>query len=160
MNAGLRGKCDRKNMGVTDLRDVRLGTRVTICRAPTDGVGSQYSARMLMFLWACRRNLVFMNQPMPFVKSHGINQTHAAAIDSYFNLTDENHTVHCDRHCKTCDRDVSMYHQLSANKLHDSCQSFLDSRVICGISKNSIIVKMQVNCTKQYKDCITLNLRS
>ena len=46
------------------------------------------------------------------------------------------------------------------NKLHDSCQSFLDSRMICGISKNSIIVKMQVNCTKQYKDSITLNLRS
>ena len=57
--------------------------RVTLCRASTDGVGSQYYQRMLLWLRACREGLVYVNTPMPVVPRHNVSAEMAARVDAY-----------------------------------------------------------------------------
>ena len=62
--------------------------RVTLCRASTDGVGSQYYQRMLLWLRACREGLVYVNTPMPVVPRHNVSAEMAARVDAHFNLAE------------------------------------------------------------------------
>ena len=109
-----------------ELKGFGKGAQVAVCRTASDGMGAQYKERILAYVWACRRQATYVNNPMPVCKKHGVDAAYAKKIDDYFNLNAN--SVSCEPRSCTCKQNVKSFMKFSLNEEHDDCYNKLTDR--------------------------------